>query len=162
MLLIFLKNRKLFTEIDDADFDAVRSFNWKSTSGGKNRTLYATAYIYADNKTYSYLLHRVILGLTDRKVLVDHIDGNGLNNKRDNLRICTHTENMRNRRKNKNNSSGFKGVQIRKGYKVKKYVAEVRYMGKNFRSKGFATPAEAHSEYVRISKALHGEFANAG
>jgi len=55
-------------------------------------------------------LHRVILGVTDPEIKVDHKDGNGLNNVRYNLRVCTTAENTRNKQKSKGNTSGFKGV----------------------------------------------------
>ncbi len=61
------------------------------------------------SQTIKYM-HRFILGLNDANVLVDHIDGNGLNNVRKNIRACTSGENTKNQKLRKNNSSGFKGV----------------------------------------------------
>ena len=59
-------------------------------------------------------MHRLILGLTDPAVHTDHINGDGLDNHRANLRVCSHAENMRNSRKRVNNKSGFKGVSWNK------------------------------------------------
>ncbi len=55
-------------------------------------------------------LHRYIFNITDTSIEVDHIDGNGLNNRRYNLRICEHRLNGKNKRKNKNKINGYKGV----------------------------------------------------
>ena len=54
-------------------------------------------------------MHRYILNLK-KGDMIDHINGNGLDNRRSNLRICTHTQNQANRRLSKNNTSGYKGV----------------------------------------------------
>lgn len=85
--------------VDDTDFDWLNEIKW--TGNRKKYTSYAV--------TKHTKMHRVILNAPDG-LEVDHIDGNGLNNQRSNLRLCTHRENQRNRPKNKNNKSGYKGV----------------------------------------------------
>lgn len=107
----------------------------------------------------SLQLGRVILGLErgdPRRV--DHINGDPLDNRRINLRICTHTENMQNQRLPKNNTSGFKGVSAWKG----RWMAQIMARGKHRVLGMFSTPEEAHVAYCEAAKALHGEFANFG
>lgn len=73
--------------------------------------------VHCDRHGYAYvrsglrcLLHRKIVGASDRLVLVDHIDGDPLNNRRSNLRPCDHSKNLSNRGAQKNSASGIKGV----------------------------------------------------
>ena len=95
-------------QIDDADYERVAQFKWSATRTKSN--------VYAIRKvrkptggTTSQLLHRYILGVTDRKIDVDHKDHNGLNCQRNNLRKCVRGENDGNRRKTRG-ASKFKGV----------------------------------------------------
>jgi hypothetical protein len=94
-----------FAEIDDEDFELIKNSNW---SLSKRRSgIYAQASI--GGKLQS--MHRVILGLTDSpNLVVDHKDGNGLNNKRNNIRACTIGQNNQNVGLSKLNKCGFKGV----------------------------------------------------
>ena len=101
-------------------------------------------------------MHRLILGIKDKNIKVDHIDGNGLNNVRSNLRLATHAENMRNRKKHSNNTTGYRGVQ-RVG---KKYRAECRFNGKKYYGPVVDSAEMAYANYVEISKRLFGEFRN--
>lgn len=89
----------------------------------------------------------------------DHIDGDKLNNAIANLREATHSENQANRGRQKNNSSGFKGVswsQFRK-----KWAAAICVKGCTLSLGFFSCPAEAHRAYVEASRRLHGEFGRA-
>ena len=97
------------------------------------------------------LMHREILNLSDPKVFVDHIDGNGLNNQKSNLRICNQHGNMRNRKKNSKGSSIYKGV-TRSGKSWRAQVA-----GKPIGS--FQSETEAALAYNFCAKSYFGEFA---
>ncbi|WP_404944690.1 HNH endonuclease [Ralstonia pickettii] len=132
-------------EIDVDDVEAVSGFDWKIGSGG-----YAVR--HRDGKVE--LMHRVISGAADG-VLVDHKNGNKLDNRRCNLRFCCHAENMRNRKISKNNKSGFKGVYQQKNF----WRAQIKYAGKKHLLGCFATPEAAHDAYCEAAKRLHGEFA---
>jgi len=81
--------------------------------------------------------------------VVDHLDGNKLNNQRSNLRICTQVENGANRGKNKNNTSGFKGVSfIGHGRNLAKtWRANLRHNGSTENLGNYATPEEAAQAY---------------
>ncbi len=101
-------------------------------------------------------MHRVIMGITDLDIEVDHRDGNGLNNRRDNLRVATPTNNQQNR-KYSWASSGMKGVQL---LKSGKYTAGIRYMKKQIHLGTFQTLEDAARAYNTKASELFGEFAH--
>lgn len=102
--------------VDDEDFEWLNKWKWHlHTSSGK---MYAKRTIYPKNKNIlphhtrikkDLLLHRVVMNYFGKKD-IDHIDGNGLNNKKNNLRICSHSTNLRNCKTPSTNTSGYKGV----------------------------------------------------
>lgn len=148
----------LFAQIDECDFDLVSQFKW-SAHNKRRKTFYAVRVTYPRGKAggaESVKMHRLILGIDDPDVLVDHIDGNGLNNTRANLRVCDSAENQRNRGANRNNKLGLKGVFEckRSGRWVAKIMANRKshYLGR------FDTPEEAQAAYIAAAKELHGEF----
>jgi len=103
-------------------------------------------------------MHRIIAGANHKDEIVDHINGNTLDNRRSNLRICSNAENGRNRGKNSNNSSGFKGVFLKRD----KWAAQIKHNGKSIHLGTFKTPEEAHLAYQRAANKLHGRFKNYG
>lgn len=110
-----------------------------------------------------YLGHRVMwlfhTGSWPDKFL-DHIDGNRANNRIENLRPANHTGNNRNVARQRNNTSGFKGVSFMRRDGV--WVAQITVDYKNYFLGRFPTPEEAYSAYCKAAKQLHGEFANIG
>ena len=86
---------------------------------------------------------------------VDHNDTNRANNRWDNLREATHTQNMRNRTMSKNNTSGFKGVRMRNG----KYLAQIQVNGSKVALGSFSDPVEAAKAYDAAAIKYFGEFA---
>ena len=110
-------------------------------------------------------LHRVILQrILDRPLerdeCVDHRDGDGLNNCHENLRLASHTENMRNRRKHDNNTSGRKGVYWYK--RDLKWMAKIKVNGRPIRLGCFVDIEDAAAAYREAATKYHGEFANYG
>ena len=87
----------------------------------------------------------------------DHINGDGLDNRKQNLRTCTHTENMRNRGKSKNNTSGFKGVSWHK--RGKTWDAKIAHNKKLMHIGSFKDKEVAAKAYDRKAIELHGKFA---
>jgi len=108
-------------------------------------------------KQKTIYLHRTIMDCipNDGKV-VDHINGNTLDNRKENLRICTQADNCVNRRKNRNNTSGFKGVRWREQNNA--YVAYIQVSGKNKYLGLFPTIELADNAYKKASIEFHGEF----
>ena len=106
------------------------------------------------NKTKQ--ITRVIMGVEDRSLVVDHINHDTLDNRKSNLRVCRSFENARNRSPRCGGARfGYRGVdQIKKRYR-----ATVEVLGDRHRSRGLGTPLEAAHEYDRRALLLHGEFA---
>jgi len=141
--------------VDDEDYDLVASYKWCASKNGKNN-------IYAKRESYGkkIYMHREILGLSCRE-RIDHIDGNGLNNTRENLRMSDAKQNGMNRGKQSNNTSGYKGVVLQK--KCNRWQAQLTWR-ENGRRKNiylglYATPQEAAIAYNRAAIEMHGEFA---
>lgn len=138
--------------VDDLDAPAVMALRWYKTSDG-----YATA-----AGKYA-LMHRFILGLKKfDQIQVDHRDGNKLNNRRENLRVCSAAENARNRKIHKNNRSGLKGVYFEKStasHGGRPWRAQIRVDGRKITLGRFDDAESAHLAYLAASKMYHGEFA---
>jgi hypothetical protein len=86
---------------------------------------------------------------------MDHHNGDILNNRRDNLRPATKSQQAANRKKAATNQSGFKGVIARRG----RWQARLKKAGRCYYSPLFDTAEEAHQWYSTTAKAIHGEFA---
>jgi hypothetical protein len=139
--------------IDAADVPLLDGFNWASVV--KRGSVYARRKDYTGNKHSTIYLHRVLMGDPDG-LQVDHYDSDGLNNRRDNLRIATASQNMHNRRISRNNTSGFKGVHRNKV--LGKWAASIMTNRKRKHLGFFTSPEEAHAAYCRASEKYHGEF----
>ncbi len=143
-----------FTTVDADDYSRAIHYRWDITNG------YAR-HRHMENARMQYLqMHRFILGITDPEQLVDHIDGDRLNNRRGNLRIATASQNAQNRGASVNNSSGYKGV-LRRRYGGL-YDARIMVRGVRHELGPFTTAIEAHQAYEAAAARLHGEFANSG
>jgi hypothetical protein len=118
-----------FALVDDEDFEWLNQYRWYYDTDG-----YAIGRVIPKNR-FLFKMHRLIIGIDDPKVKVDHWDRNPLNNQRTNLRRCTNAENSTNRRKSANTSSIYRGVTWNKldkkwqvGFKYKnRFVAVGRF-----------------------------------
>ena len=104
------------------------------------------------------LLHRIIMNPPPDKQ-IDHKNKNTLDNRRSNLRVCTHAENQWNRGKTKSNTSGYKGVSEDKRRKRKRYRSKITKNKKTTWLGSYEEAAEAGSAYKKAVKELHGKFA---
>ena len=139
--------------IDANDVDLVGQHNW-CVRGGRN-TLYATRGEGSKGNQRFIRLHRF---LTDapKDLIVDHINGNGLDNRRCNLRLVSNSENTRNQTIKNNNTSGYKGVSLYKA--TGRWCAKICVEGKQYFLGYFDTPEEASIAYQNASKIFHKEF----
>lgn len=143
--------------IDAKDVSLVSSYSWYAEE--KKTTVYAKT-SYRDGEKYkSIFMHRLLLRPDDGK-FCDHIDHDGLNNRRSNLRVCTIRENLANSRLRATSSSGYKGVYWEKDRG--KWRAQIGFNGKKIKLGRYDTPEEAHKAYVKASQELYGEFSCAG
>lgn len=156
MLKIALTQNQ-FALVDDADFKWLNQFKWYALKSCD--THYACRKAYIDGKKRMIAMHRIILGLTfaDGKH-TDHIDGDGLNNSRSNLRVCTRQENGFNQRPQRRiTSSRFKGVSWIK--REERWQAYIKYEGECKFLGYFDDEIDAAKAYDRNAQRLFGEFA---
>ena len=141
-----------YTIVDNRDYKWLKDYNWHYSRG------YAATRIMLDNKPYVFYMHRAIMGLEKwDKNQVDHIDGNGLNNRRQNLRIVTPSNNSQNRRPRKNCTSKFKGVSFSKNHR--KWATGIRVLGRYIFLGYFRDEKQAALIYDKAAKKYFGEFA---
>lgn len=143
----------LVTLIDDGDFDTVSKKKWWAEMAGNKH--YASAYISKEIRRVR--LHRFLLGITDPKIYVDHIDGDTLNNQRSNLRLCAPQFNSHNRIGKVVSTSKYKGVSWSVGRG--NWVAEICLDGIIYPIGGFAIEEEAAEAYNIAASIFFGEFA---
>ena len=142
--------------IDATDVHLVGAWNWCALV--TPRAVYAKRTDRSGPKQRTVLMHRVLMGDPD-DLEVDHRDGNGLHNMRDNLRTATRPQNQHNQRLAKHNTSGLKGVNLHK--KTGKWQAYIKMHGKSYHLGLFVTQEAAHDAYVAASNRLHGTFGRA-
>jgi hypothetical protein len=140
--------------IDAADVPLVEKFSWRSAPMW--RTVYALRSRRQGAKVITSNLHRDLLNASVG-MEVDHIDGDGLNNRRSNLRLATSSENKWNRGRLSTNTSGYKGVSWHNG--AKRWQASIRVAYRLIYLGAFQTPEDAHAAYCEAAARLHGDFA---
>lgn len=143
--------------IDACDVPIVKCYNWHVDAHKKH--FYAAAGAVIDGKPTRIRMHRLLSG-ADKGQYVDHIDGDGLNNRRDNIRVCRQRDNMRNRKMPTTNSTGYKGVWWDK--RINCYRACIRVDDKTMHLGRFDDPSEAHKAYCEAAEKYYGEYSNPG
>jgi hypothetical protein len=131
--------------VDDADFDWLSQWKWHAFRGSRNATFYAVRTEKTAGKKRTVWMHREIAG-TPAGMVTDHIDGNGLNNQRANLRAVSHTQNMVNNSRHVIGSSRYRGVSWHKRQRV--WIAQITVSRKNIYIGKFSTEEAAHAAYV--------------
>ncbi len=148
-----------FALVDDEDYKQLNRFKWIASTSKIRNTYYARrAMLDCNGKQKIVQMHRIIMGITNPKIIIDHKDGNGLNNQRNNLRVCSHSQNSSNRKSAKNSSSKYLGVTFCK--ENGKWRAQIRKFNVNHHIGYFIDEKNAALAYQSKAKEIHGEFAN--
>ncbi len=144
-----LANCTACTLVDDTDFAFLSQWRWR-----KNNKGYVVRSETVNGQRVYLNLHRVLLNAL-RGLYVDHINGNKLDNRRSNLRLCTQSQNQANRRLHRNNSSGFKGVTNRGS----RWHARIWVREQQIHLGYHATAYRASLVYDHAARRFFGEFA---
>lgn len=138
--------------VDEADYALVSQHTWRMGDSG-----YAVAKIHIDGKRLNVRMHRLIMGLRNGDPRqIDHRNRVRLDNRRNNLRICTVAENNRNVGVRSNSKSGYKGVSWNKCRG--RWHSRIGANGKVIHLGYFDTAEQAHEAFVKAARELHEDF----
>lgn len=139
--------------VSEEDFAELSQHTWYNTKG----YAYRAVYIPAIKNNRMVAMHREIMG-TPNGMDTDHINGNTLDNRRENLRVCTHAENSMNTKKSRSALySKFKGVTYNK--RARLFMVQIKFLGKRVYCKYFKTEIEAAKAYNENAPKFFGEYA---
>lgn len=142
--------------IDDEMFDRVSYFKWFMTCG-RNTNYARTSGVLYNDKQNSFSMHQLVLSFYSTGMQIDHINGNGLDNRKENLRICTQSQNLMNSTCIKKGSSKYKGVVYVK--KTNKFYAHIKLNTKIIYLGTFNTEIEAAQAYNLAASKFFVSFA---
>lgn len=137
--------------VDDEDYEFVNQTKWSVSKSGNN--FYAKGWRMVNGKMRSVRLHQLIIGVFDGSK-IDHIDHDGLNCQKSNMRKCTHQQNMANRKPC--GKSGYLGVSLEGRY----FRSQITHNRTTIHMGTYRSEIEAALVYDEKAKELHGEFAN--
>lgn len=149
--------------VDAGDYDWLIRYSWNARWCKKSEHFYATRSEYVCHRNgkrivRTYQMHREILGFKPGDPHVDHVHvDNTLDNRRENLRSASRSQNKANGHKYSNNTSGYKGVTWSKRKHV--WIARVGVNGKRIHLGSFHTKEDAHAAYCEAAVRYFGEFA---
>lgn len=139
--------------IDNKDYNIIKNYKWYTTKNRKSKRV-----LTHFNNT-NILLSRFILGINKHDKIIDHIDNNGLNNRRSNLRICNNSQNLHNISiPNINNSTGTRGIDYHKN--TKKYRVRIKLNYKSYLIGYYKNKKDAILARLKSEKKYYGEFAS--
>jgi len=137
--------------VDTDDWDKIRDYLWH-TYGPRSGSFYV---VMSDKHNKRTLLHRKIM-VAERGEIVDHINHNPLDNRKSNLRLCSHSQNIHHTRITSRNTSGYKGVDF---VKSKYWRARIGIKNKVIELGHYSNPEDAALAYNFAALQYHGEFA---
>lgn len=145
--------------VDDEDYELVSRWSWR-LKVKKGKYFYARAARWRNGMDTDILMHTLLLS-PPPEMFVDHVDGNGLNNQRSNLRLATNAQNQANQNARQGGTSRFKGVYYDRHHKGQKpWRARITKAGRKYSLGRFATEEEAARSYDAAAKEIFKEFAN--
>jgi ribosomal protein S17E len=143
-----------FSMIDDEDYKEVIKYNWHAQKGHSGYYANSWSKTIKNKKVH---MHRLVMNPPEN-MMIDHVNGNTLDNRKENLRICTNQQNQFNSKKASNNTSGYKGVTHDRG----RWKAQIRINGKPTHLGYFNSPEDGHKAYCAAAKKHRGDFFNYG
>lgn len=132
------------TIIDASDLPLVSGRSWQAHQRRDGEGYYAVS--------AGVRMHRLLLGVTDPARIVDHVNGDGLDNRRGNIREGTQSQNCVNRKRTP--GPHLRGATPRRG----RWKAYIKYRGKQRHIGYYATEREAHEAYLAEARKLHGDW----
>lgn len=139
--------------VDDCDYEDLIKYKWYAVKYKSSSTFYAVRHV--NDRVLG--MHRHILCVTDGKILVDHKNQNGLDNRRENIRLATHSQNQVNSKRKGVINSKHRGVYLNK--RTGRFQAQIRKNGYCHTIGTFANQDEAAKAYNIKAIEMHGEFA---
>lgn len=146
-------SKGLFATVDASDFLQLSKWKWYANNIGHKT--YACRTVKKGGRQTLYM-HKEIIG-TPVGLVTDHINGNGLDNRRSNLRVCSRRENLLNRGEQTNNSSGISGVSFEK--KSQKWESYLHHYGKKISLGRYSEKEEAVKARTEGIKKWYNDFA---
>lgn len=118
-----------FAQVDDEDYESMMKWKWQIVN--RTNTNYAKCGVCRPriHLITTYRMHRMILGITDPKIQIDHKDGNGLNNQKSNLRVCSISQNGQNCSSHVGSKSKYVGVNISNKNRKNPWISRVQVNG---------------------------------
>jgi hypothetical protein len=159
--------------LDEEDWDKVSQYKWYLNRAHTGKLYVRTNIDHPDGGTLmrkiggkeyeckkqtTIALHQIIAN-TPKDMHTDHKNGDTLDNRKENLRICTNAQNCWNRGKNKNNSHGYKGIKFDGRRRLAPWQAYIGHLGKRIYLGNYATAEEAARAYDKKALEIFGEFA---
>lgn len=142
--------------MDESDFVIVGSYKLNVWKSRRSSNFYARMYYLGKTQK----LHRVIMGVSDPNIIIDHINGNSLDNRKVNLRITDARGNARNCRKTVSKTvSRYKGVDYQPKCTIRPWRARIQGDAGRITIGTFSTESEAALAYNQAAIKHHGEFA---
>ena len=143
--------------VDNADLSLIAEYKWWASFTARDRKYRAVSHVMRGKKKTQIYMHQMIMG-TPEGLETDHIHHHTLDNRRSNLRVCTHGQNMMNQRARAGSASGYKGV-----YPVPRYPGKFRAIihanKESYHLGTFNDSRDAAIAYNYAATRLHGEFA---
>ena len=144
-------SRGMFMQVSEQDLALAKSRRWHANPTYKGFLRYYAAGSINGITTY---FHRLVLNAAHGEY-VDHINSDSLDNRRENLRLCTSSQNVAHRLNGRPNSTGYRGVHVCRG----KWVAAIKAKGIKHRAGTFQTALDAAIAYDHLALHHFGEFA---